>query len=107
MKTTLLTATAFSLASTFALAQQQPPPPPVTPPSMDPPATMPSPRTAVPVPGENSFTEEQARERLTEAGYSDVGMLTLDANGVWRGTATKNGAAVNVGLDFKGNIVEQ
>ncbi len=55
--------------------------------------------------GRNSFTESQARSRLTKAGYTGVGALTKDANGVWRGTATKGGASVQVGLDYKGNVV--
>jgi len=55
--------------------------------------------------GRNSFTEDQARSRLTKAGYTGVGALTKDTNGVWRGTATKGGAHVQVGLDYKGNVV--
>ena len=57
-----------------------------------------------PAKGANSFTEDQARKRLAKAGYSRVGGLTKDADGVWMGTGTKNGKSVTVGLDFKGNI---
>lgn len=60
-----------------------------------------------PVEGANSFTEDQAKERLVEAGYADVTGLKLDDNGVWRGTATKDGKSVNVALDYQGNIVTE
>ena len=60
-----------------------------------------------PVEGANSFTERQAKERIAEAGYTDVGELKLDDKGVWRGTATKDGKSVSVGLDYQGNVVTQ
>ncbi|MGI6246567.1 MAG: PepSY domain-containing protein [Pseudochelatococcus sp.] len=107
MKTTFVTLAAISFASATAFAQQVPPPAPgndVTPPTITAPGT---PDRAVPVPGENSFTEEQARARIADNGYTDVGALALDADGVWRGTATKDGATVGVGVDFQGNVVEQ
>ncbi len=59
---------------------------------------------SAPAKGANSFTEDQARKRLAKAGYSGVGALTKDANGVWMGMGTKNGKSMTVGLDFKGNI---
>jgi putative membrane protein len=60
---------------------------------------------AAPVPGANSFTENQARSRLARNGFSDVGRLTKDAEGIWRGHAKKNGKEVEVAIDFQGNIV--
>lgn len=54
--------------------------------------------------GSNSFTQDQARGRLEKAGYAKVSKLTKDKHGVWRGTATKNGKAAPVGLDYKGNV---
>ena len=56
--------------------------------------------------GANSFTHDQAQDRLAKAGYV-VSSLTKDKHGVWRGSATKSGKTVNVGLDFKGNITER
>jgi putative membrane protein len=56
------------------------------------------------VKGANSFTEGQARSRLEHNGYSQVSALTKGNDGIWRGTATKNGSAVHVGVDFKGDI---
>lgn len=55
-------------------------------------------------PGENSFTENQAKDRIVDAGFTNVSPLKLDAQGIWRGTASKGSASVNVGLDFKGNV---
>lgn len=57
--------------------------------------------------GANSFTESQAKGRIEEAGYSGVSALKKDDMGIWRGTASKNGQNVPVGLDFKGNVVAQ
>lgn len=62
-------------------------------------------RTATGADGANSFTEDQARSRLGDAGYTNVTKLAKDKKGVWRGTATKGGASVQVGLDYKGNVV--
>lgn len=44
-----------------------------------------------PVEGANSFTEDQARERI--------------GKGVWQAKATKDGKAMSVALDYLGNIV--
>lgn len=60
-----------------------------------------------PIKGKNSFTKDQAKERISEAGYSNVGNLMLDDDGIWRGTATKDGRQVNVAFDYQGNIVER
>lgn len=54
--------------------------------------------------GRNSFTESQARGRIEKAGYANLGELTKNKNGVWQGTATKDGGKVNVALDYKGNV---
>ena len=57
-----------------------------------------------PVAGRNSFTESQAKSRIEDAGYSNVGELKKDDNGVWRGKASKGGSATNVSVDFQGNV---
>jgi putative membrane protein len=62
---------------------------------------------AAPVPGANSFTEDQAKTRIQEAGYSDVSGLAKDDKGIWRGQAKKDGKGVPVALDFKGNVTSQ
>lgn len=60
-----------------------------------------------PVEGANSFTEDQARERMQEAGYTDLKDLKLDDKGFWNASAMKNGAQVQVLLDYQGNVVAQ
>jgi opacity protein-like surface antigen len=58
-----------------------------------------------PVAGANSFTEGQARSRIEGAGYSNVGDLRKDDQGVWRGQAMRNGSRTEVALDYQGNVV--
>ena len=59
---------------------------------------------AAPLDGANSFTENQARKRVEEAGYTKVGTMQKDDKGVWRSMAMKDGASVAVAVDFKGNV---
>jgi len=54
--------------------------------------------------GANSFTEGQARDRMRQHGYGQVSALTKDQDGIWRGSAVRNGHQVHVSLDYKGNI---
>jgi len=61
--------------------------------------------THVAAKGHNSFTEGQAKGRLEKAGYTDVSKLTKNRNGIWQGTASKGGQQVNIGVDYKGNII--
>ena len=58
-----------------------------------------------PVAGANSFTEGQAQSRIEGAGFTKVTGLKKDDQGVWRGSATKNGKQVPVSVDFRGNVV--
>lgn len=60
--------------------------------------------TGTPASGANSFTEAQARSRIEDAGFSQVTGLRLDANGVWRGRATRGGNTEDVALDFRGVV---
>lgn len=60
-----------------------------------------------PLPGANSFTEAQAKSRLEANGYTAVGTLAKDGNGVWRGKAMHGGAQVDVSVDYRGNIVRK
>ena len=57
-----------------------------------------------PLDGANSFTENQARKRVVEAGFTKVGAMQKDDKGVWRTMAMKDGASVAVAVDFKGNV---
>ena len=58
-------------------------------------------------PGANSFTEDQARRRIEDRGYTGVGGLHKDQNSIWQADATKEGRRVRVGLDYRGNVVEE
>lgn len=60
-----------------------------------------------PASGATSFTEGQARGRIESQGYTAVTALTKDDNGVWRGTATKDGSSAQVWMDYKGNVGQQ
>ncbi len=60
--------------------------------------------TAAPVAGANSFTEGQARARIADRGFGNVTDLKKDDQGVWRGTAQKDGKSVSVALDYQGNV---
>ena len=89
-----------SLAS-ISLAVAQTTPPPASSPST---TTSKSTETP-PLPGANSFTEAQAKERMESAGYAQLSGLKKDDQGIWRARATKDGKQVNVALDFRGNVV--
>lgn len=54
--------------------------------------------------GANSFTEDQARGRLTKTGYSNISDLKKDDSGHGVGTATKEGKTAHIALDYKGNV---
>ena len=57
-------------------------------------------------PAANSFTQGQAAKHIETSGYTAVSGLVKGPDGVWRGSAMKNGAPVNVAMDFKGNVTE-
>lgn len=57
--------------------------------------------------GANSFTEGEVRSRLDKAGFKDAKDLKKDADGIWRGTAMRDGKPTPVGVDFKGNVAAQ
>ncbi len=60
-----------------------------------------------PLKGANSFTEAQAKGRAEAYGFSTVSALVKDADGVWRGQATKDGKTVKLAVDYRGNVVAQ
>jgi hypothetical protein len=60
--------------------------------------------SAQPVSGANSFTMREAKSQIEAKGYTHVSNLKKDANGVWRGRATKDGAAGPVSVDYQGNV---
>ena len=72
-------------------------------PAVNAPSSPPNP--GAPVAGSNSFTEGQAKSRIEDKGFKNVSGLQKDGNGVWRGKAVQDGKAVNVSVDFQGNVV--
>jgi hypothetical protein len=78
--------------------------PPVTP-RPNPPGTMAA-LAIAPLRGANSFTEGQAQARIAHYGFADVGALKKGRDGVWRGTAMRQGKQVHVWLDYAGNVGE-
>ena len=91
MKKLVITAIVASFTSLGAFAQTS--------------TTSPAPADAnAPLPGANSFTEGQAKSRLEANGYTAIGELKKDDNGVWKGTATYGGQPVTVSVDYRGNI---
>ena len=57
--------------------------------------------------GSNSFTEGQARGHIENAGYTDVTGLTKTPEGMWTGSAKKDGKATSVSVDFKGAVTSK
>jgi opacity protein-like surface antigen len=98
-----IAALAALLLSPAALAQ--PANPKGNTPAVNTPNSPPNP--GAPVAGANSFTEGQAKSRIESTGYTNVSGLRKDDQGVWRGSAMKDGRSVNVSLDFQGNVVAQ
>jgi hypothetical protein len=60
--------------------------------------------SAVPVVGANSFTMGEAKSAIEAKGYTKVARLKKDKDGVWRGTARKDGHTKPVSLDYQGNV---
>jgi len=84
-----------------AVAQTTSPTSPDTPPV----ATAPSTDPNAPLPGANSFTENQAKERIEKAGLTQVSNLKKDDQGIWRARAMLGGKQTDVALDYRGNVV--
>lgn len=58
-----------------------------------------------PLPGANSFTENQVRERLTEKGVRQIADLQKGDDGIWRGTGWVGDRKVSLAFDYRGNLV--
>ena len=101
MRKILLVAAIAAIAFPAA-AQQKPANPNADTPAVNTPNSPPNP--GAPAAGANSFTEGQAKSRIETNGFSNVSGLKKDANGVWRGKANKGGQAVDVSVDFQGNV---
>jgi len=101
MRRIVLTAAAFSLIATVASAQdssvQSGPQNPAV-------KGMHENDAVVPVKGANSFTIGEAKSQIEAKGYTHVAKLKKDENGVWRGTAMKDGTSSPVSVDYQGNV---
>jgi len=64
-------------------------------------------QVASPAKGHSSFTEGQAKGRIAKAGFTDISDLKKTDAGFWQGRAMKDGKAVTVSLDYKGNVTAQ
>ena len=64
-----------------------------------------APEPGAPLKGANSFTEVQAKDRAMAAGFTSVSSLVKDGDGIWRGSAMKDGKTAKIAIDFKGNVV--
>ena len=60
--------------------------------------------SATPVPGANSFIRARAQKQIEAKGYTHVAGLTKGQDGIWRGTAEKNGTTGPVSVDYQGNV---
>ena len=101
----IVLATAILALAVPAVAQQRPANRDANTPAVNTPNSPPNP--GAPVAGANSFTEGQAKSRIEDKGFKNVSGLKKDDAGVWRGKANQNAKAVNVSVDFQGNVVAQ
>jgi len=110
MRTLFIAATAasFVIANAFAQAPQAPASKQIPPAASEPsnPAVKGTDRNTAtaPVAGANSFTEGEAKSRIESRGFANVTQLRKDEQGIWRGKAQRNGAMVDVAIDFQGNV---
>ena len=102
MRHIVLSAAALSLIASVAFAQQSSPAP--SEPQNPAMKGMHENNSAMPVAGANSFTMNQAKSQIEAKGYTRVAKLKKDENGVWRGTATKDGKPGPVSVDYQGNV---
>jgi hypothetical protein len=93
----------------FAQTTTAPPPPQATPPTGGP-GTPPLSEPANTIDRSDSasnvepFTETQVRFRLERSGYTQLSALTRGNDGVWRGSAMKEGEPVHVSVDRLGKV---
>jgi hypothetical protein len=101
MRLFIMTAAAISVLTLAATAQNMPAQSGPQSPAVK---STDSNNSSTPVKGANSFTMAEARSHIVAKGYSHVAKLHKDANGVWQGTATKDGKSGPVSLDYQGNV---
>jgi hypothetical protein len=102
MRHIVLTTAALGLIASMAFAQQSTPAP--SEPQNPAVKGMHENNSATPVAGANSFTMNQAKSQIEAKGYTRVANLKKDKNGIWRGTAMKDGKPGPVSVDYQGNV---
>jgi hypothetical protein len=60
-----------------------------------------------PVDPNGVVTEQQVRDRLASAGYTAIGALDRDSDGIWRTTAMKGDTMMSVAVNGKGEIEDR
>jgi hypothetical protein len=63
-----------------------------------------APQPGTPLKGANSLTEGQAKDRALAAGFTAISSLVKDGDGIWRGSAMKDGKSTRFAVDYKGNV---
>jgi putative membrane protein len=64
-----------------------------------------APEADAPLKGTNGLSEGDARDRALAAGYSAISSMVKDGDGLWRGSAMKDGKSTKIAVDYKGNVV--
>ncbi len=54
--------------------------------------------------GRTRYTKGEARARIEGKGFTRVGSLQKGEDGIWRGTARREGKDVLVGIDHNGKV---
>jgi hypothetical protein len=101
MRLFVLSAAACTLSASLAFAQAEPAQSGPANPAVK---SMHENNSSTPVAGANSFTHDQAKSAIEAKGYTHVAKLKKDANGVWRGTASKDGQSGPISIDYQGNV---
>jgi len=52
-----------------------------------------------------AIAREDIEDRALAAGFTSVSSLVKDGDGIWRGTAMRDGKVVKLAVDYKGNVV--
>ena len=64
-----------------------------------------APESGAPLKGTNGLSEGEAKDRALAAGYSAISSMVKDGDGIWRGSAMKDGKSTKIAIDYKGNVV--
>jgi hypothetical protein len=98
MRSLIVVAAITSLTAGAALAQDAKQP-------TNPPTTRTQPATPT-TPSSAAITETQAKARIEAQGFTNVSELKKDAQGMWNAKAMKDGKAVQLSLDARGQVTQ-